>query len=101
MRCAGSTDSHRLRTSTCPSAGWGIGASFQRNSFPDTLPEGRAIKIHWRFLLSVIGCLLSRRVQDGLGFVSKVTNTCAPVVARHEAGPAPSITNAMVAGRSP
>jgi hypothetical protein len=27
MRCAGSTDSHRFRTSTCPSGGWGLDAS--------------------------------------------------------------------------
>src|SRR6267378_2973757 len=27
MRCAGSTDSHTLRTSTCPSAGWGTDGS--------------------------------------------------------------------------
>jgi hypothetical protein len=29
--------------------------SFQRNSFSVSLPAGRAFKIHWRFLPSVIG----------------------------------------------
>src|ERR1700730_7139458 len=57
MRCAGSTDSHRVRIRTYPSEGRGIGASFQRkNSSPVNLPAGRAFKIHWRFLLSVMGC---------------------------------------------
>src|SRR5260370_21235872 len=56
MRCAGSTDSHRVRIRTCPCEGRGIGASFQRNSSPVNLPAGRAFKIHWRFLLSVMGC---------------------------------------------
>src|SRR5258707_9485652 len=68
MRCAGSADSHRVRIRTCPSEGRGIGASFQRNSSPVNLPAGRAFKIHWRFLLSVMGVLLSepntRRVYD-------------------------------------
>src|SRR6266851_6570152 len=36
-----------------------------------------------------------------LRFVSKVTNTCGHAVARHQAGLAPSITKAIVAGRSP
>src|SRR6202048_4093551 len=56
MRCAGSNDSHRLRTSTCPSEGFGIDASFQRNSSPVILLAGRAFKIHWRFLPSAIAC---------------------------------------------
>src|ERR1700676_4764810 len=55
MRCAGSTDSHRVRISICPSEGSGTGASFQRNSSPVNLPAGRLFKIHWRFLLSVMG----------------------------------------------
>src|ERR1700756_2665771 len=54
MRCAGSADNHRVRISTCPLEGCGIGASFQRNSSPVNLPAERAFKIHWRFLLSVI-----------------------------------------------
>src|SRR5260370_37998369 len=58
MRCAGSTDSHRVRIRTCPPEGRGIGASFQRNSSPVNLPAGRAFKIHWRFFLSVIDVLL-------------------------------------------
>src|SRR5260221_14293067 len=56
MRCAGSADSHRVRIRTCPSEGRGIGASFQRTSSPVNLPAGRAFKIHWRLLLSVMGC---------------------------------------------
>src|ERR1700729_1432343 len=55
MRCAGSTDSHRVRISICPSEGSGIGASFQRNSSPVNLPAGRLFKIHRRFFLSVMG----------------------------------------------
>src|SRR5258706_832013 len=56
MRCAGSTDSHRVRIRTWPSAGRGIGASFQTNSSPVNFPAGRAFRSHWRFLPSVMGC---------------------------------------------
>src|SRR5579859_6022517 len=55
MRCAGSTDSHSVRISIWPSAGSGIGASFQRNSSPVNLPVGRLFKIHRRFVLSIMG----------------------------------------------
>src|SRR5260221_7591534 len=86
MRCAGSADSHRVRTRTCPSEGRGIGASFQRNSSPVNLPAGRAFKIHWRFLLSVMGVLLSepntRRVY---GSSIGAGQTQSPSV-RYEAG---------------
>src|ERR1700720_2792287 len=56
VRCAGSTDNHRFRTSTCPLEGCGADVSFQRNSSPDNLPVGRTFKIHWRFLFLVIEC---------------------------------------------
>src|SRR5580704_10504556 len=66
MRCAGSTDSHRVRSSICPSEGRGIGSSFQRNSSPVNLPTGRAFKIHWRFLLSVMGGLSLLASDEGM-----------------------------------
>src|SRR5258708_7556011 len=74
MRCAGSIDSHRVRISTYPSEGRGIGASFQRNSSPVNLPAGRAFKIHWRFFLSGMGCPPTH---------------CAPL----SASPAPSLSS--------
>src|SRR5712692_1311723 len=70
VRCAGSTDNHRFRTSTCPSEDCGIDVSFQRNSSPVNLPAGRTFKIHWRFLLLVIECPHSlNRLSASLSFV--------------------------------
>src|SRR5580700_2404993 len=101
MRCAGSTDSHRVRISICPSEGFGIGASFQRNSSPVNLPAGRLSNIHRRFLPSVMGiapvrraspmwvlheapCHLSSRLVDGTDSFDELRSATASQTGRSD-----------------
>src|SRR5712692_3691587 len=82
VRCAGSTDNNRFRTSTCPSEDCGIDVSFQRNSSPVNLPAGRTFKIHWRFLLLVIECphsLTDCQLPSHLYFGKVFPNMGAPL----------------------